>query len=66
MVNFRDAAKYFVFETYLNNKTFSNSAIDKSRGLWLPDWLKHVAVLYIFEIQKNNKTQVYVAKNGNP
>ena len=66
MVNFRDAANYFVFETYLNDKTFSNLAIDKSRGLWLPDRLKHVDVMYIFKAQKNNKTQIYVAKDGNP
>ena len=66
MVSFRDASKYFVFETYSYNKTFTNLSIDHAMGLWSPDRLQHVAVLYIFKAQKNNKTQVYVAKNGNP
>ena len=67
MVSFRDAAKYFVFETYSDNKSFTNRSIDHGNdGLWSPDRLKHVDVLYIFKAQENNKTQVYVAKNGNP
>ena len=63
MVSFRDASKYFVFETYSDNKTFTNLSINHANP---PDRLQHVAVLYIFKAQKNNKTQVYVAKNGNP
>ena len=66
MVSFRDAAKYLVFETYLENKSFTNKSIVLANGLWSPDRLKHVDVLYIFKAQENNKTQVYVAKNGNP